>query len=250
MVRFLDALSNLSPETKRLLHFIQTGDMLEMWLGREYQFRVRRGRTIWLDRESPDRTADWALEVMIQNTPVFEAFRRLQNAKLAEIKFLWGNHDAYLKSQKVTRQLGLPARDPVYIGLNQDLYAEHGHRFDPHNFDEVTYKPLLKPFYLNILIDGPKATYNNLTSGPRITNLVYYVPTVRQAEDWADDASSFFTGNPRARDTTMLGATLIYLYQRYDQRTNPLSIYVLGHTHARLLQTFNIRTEWHLYERP
>jgi len=214
LVRFLDALSNLSPETKRLLHFIQTGDMLEMWAGREYQFRVRGRWTKWLDRESPNRTADWALEIMIQNTPVFEAFRRLQNAGLAEIKFLWGNHDAYLKKKNVTEQLGLPDRDSVYI--NQHLYVEHGHRFDPANFDEVP---------------------DELFSGPTITNLNYYAPCSRSLEPYARDLK----GDPPFRVTTMRGAMLIYLYQRYDEHTNPFSIYVLGHTHNRFLQTCDIR---------
>ncbi len=228
LVRFLDALSGVSRETKRLLHFIQTGDMFEMWLGRTYQFRLRGGRTVWAERSSPQRVATWALEVMIQNRPVFEAFQRLGSAGLREIKFLWGNHDGYLKSRRVTRSLNLPPRDPVYRGMNNDLYGEHGHRFDSSNFDEVEYSFL---------------------SGPHVTEILYHVPQMRRVEPQARGVVTAVTGSPEFRDVTMLGATLVYLYLRYDQHVDPFSVYVLGHTHRRLLKTFNIRTSWHLYER-
>jgi hypothetical protein len=56
-------------------------------------------------------------------------------------------------------------------------------------------------------------------------------------------------GHPsEQRDCHVLGATLIYLYQRYDLHQGPFGIYVMGHTHDRNLFRFNVRADFHLYE--
>jgi len=228
---FVNALRSLNQGTKRLLHFIQLGDMLELWVGRDYQFVP--GSTIrprWADEgTSPNLAANWALETMIQNTPVFEALRTLQGAGLAEVKYVWGNHDAYTMSRRVTEQLELLSRDPVYRGLNGDILAEHGHRFDRSNFDNLEYQPLF--------------------SAPAVTNLTYLVPVARRAEPTARTFTSI--GHPSAMlDCYLLGATLLYLNQRYDQQQHPFSVYIMGHSHCRQLFTFQIRVEYHLYGVP
>jgi hypothetical protein len=224
LVRFVDGLCGLPAATRSRLHFIQTGDMLELWLGRPYQYEQGHREPAWLDDESSNRVSDWALEIAVQNTPVFEAFRRLDRAGLAEVKYLWGNHDAYLKSSDVASQVGLPRRDPSYRGLNGDLFAEHGHRFDRSNHDNTS-----------------------AWSGPAGANAAYYIPVLREAEPLARQLTSI--GHPsRMRDCYLLGATLIHLYERYDQHRNPFSIYVMGHSHDRKLFRFDIRTEFHLYD--
>jgi hypothetical protein len=224
LVRFLEALTGLPAELKTLLHFIQTGDMFELWLGRDYQYRPGQRDPAWQDQDSPNRAADWALEVMIQNMPVIEAFRRLEGAGLKEVKYLWGNHDAYLKNSEVPRQLSLASRDPAYLGLNADLFGEHGHRFDRSNHDNISD-----------------------SDGPKWANRAYYMPVLRAAEPMGRAFSSI--GHPsKQRDCHVLGATLVYLYQRYDLHQGPFGIYAMGHSHERALFRFNVRADFHLYE--
>jgi predicted phosphodiesterase len=223
---FLNAIIDLSPATKQLLHFIQTGDMFEMWQDRPYQYQPGYFDPHWLDSESPNRVSNWALEVMIQNTPVIDAFQNLERAGLAEVKYVWGNHDAYLKETEVISQLNLPPRQPAFNALNGDLFCEHGHRFDRKNFDNTDY---------------------GFTSGPSVSNKVYKYPILREAEDFGREFTSI--GHPSKQlDCHLLGATLIYLYQRYDLLENPFSIYIMGHSHKHNLLRFNIRAEFHLYE--
>ena len=229
LVAFLDGLCGLTTDIKSRLHFINLGDMLEMWLGREYQYIPDRTTPRFRSANSVNLVSDWGLEVLIQNTPVFEAFRRLGSAGLREIKFLWGNHDAYTMSRSVTAQLTLPQRDPTYTGLNGDIYAEHGHRFDRSNFDNIEYRHVL----------------GGTLSGPRMANLAYHVPVARAAEPIARAAAGAF--HPSMRDCHIMGASLIHMFMRYDLGTNPFSVYVMGHTHRRELLTFNIRAEYSLY---
>ncbi len=233
LISFLDGLCHVREDVKQKLHFIQTGDMFELWVGRKYQFKSGIYEPEWLSKESPNRVADWALEILIQNAPVFEAFRRLDGAGLAEVKYLWGNHDGYLSRRSVTDQLASSSseykrlkRDPMYIGLNGDLYAEHGHRFDGYNFDNTSKWKGVKP------------------QGPVLTNFAYWMPQTRKLEKLRD----LISFGPSERELYLLGATLIYLFMKYDRGKNPFSIYVMGHTHAATLFTFNIQTEYHLYE--
>lgn len=226
LIFFLNGLCNLSLDIKKKLHFIHLGDMFELWLGRDYQYKPGYRDPQWVSDESIDLVSDWALEIIIQNEPVIDAFNKLYNSKMAEVKFLWGNHDAYLRDVIVTSQLNLPKRDPTYVGLNGDLFAEHGHRFDRSNHDNVS-----------------------AWSGPAGAKAAYYVPVVRKAEPFARKVTSI--GHPsEILDCHLLGASLIYLYQKYDLQRNPFNIYVMGHSHNRQLFTFKINTEYHLYEQP
>lgn len=223
LVRFLDGLAGLSHEIKQRLHFIQTGDMLELWVGRAYQFVPGdHGAPIWLDNGSPNRVADWGLEVLVQNTPVFSALRRLEMAGLAEVKYLGGNHDGYLTRPELGAQLALPRRDSTYRGLNGDLLVEHGHRFDGWNYDKVNGRHVI--------------------SGPGLTRLLLYAPDIRELEPIGGYISSF--ANPSTRDVYLLGATLIYLFERFQVHQKPFSIYAMGHTHARMLLRFDIRADY------
>mgnify|MGYP003912519601 CR=1 FL=1 len=181
----------------------------------------------WKDSSSIDLASDRALEVIIQNVKVIEAFRRLESSGIKEIRYLWGNHDAYLKDSRVTSQLGLPPRAPTYRGMHGDLFSEHGHRFDRSNHDNIS------AWSTGNL--GAQAAYN--------------ISVLRTAEPAVRAVSAI--GHPsEMRDCYLLGATLIYLYQRFDLNINPFSIYVMGHSHDRKLFRFDIRTSYHLYRVP
>ena len=129
-------------------------------------------------------------------------------------------------SQDVTGQLDLPRRHPFFRGSGGDIFAEHGHRFDRSNHDNITAR-----------------------DGPRAANWAYYMPVLRAAEPIGRAITSI--GHPSEMlDCYLLGATLVHLYQRYDLQVNPFSIYVMGHSHNRQLFEFNIRADYQLYEVP
>jgi len=223
LVHFLRALCGLPDDVKNRLHFIHTGDMFELWVGRDYQFVPGpNGAPVWADASAPNRVANWALEVLIQNTPVFSALRRLEGAGLAEVKYLAGNHDGYLARPELTSQLGLPRRDLTYTGLSGDLFVEHGHRFDGWNFDAVKGQHFL--------------------SGPGLTKLLLVEPDIRQLEPLGGYVSVFTS--PPTRDIYLLGATLAYLFERFHVRQKPFSIYAMGHTHARMMVRFDVRANY------
>jgi UDP-2,3-diacylglucosamine pyrophosphatase LpxH len=225
LVCFLDALAKLDQEVRRRLHFVHLGDMFELWVGRGYHLVPGPdGEPTWRYPQSRDVVADWCLEVMIQNAPVFWALKRLEGAGLAEVKYVAGNHDGYLLKPELTTHLGLRPRDPLYRGLNGDLLAEHGHRFDSANFDNV---------------DGKGAL-----SGPWFCRRLMEDPALREIEGQVDALRGLWS--LKQRDAHLLGATLLYLDELIELGQKPFSIYVMGHSHKGMLVHFNIRAEYSL----
>jgi UDP-2,3-diacylglucosamine pyrophosphatase LpxH len=221
--QFLDAVGSLDDALKARIHFIHTGDMYELWVGRDYHLvSGADGRSRWKESNSPDTVADWALEVMVRNAHVFAAFLRLADAGLAEVRYVGGNHDGYMMKEEMAAQLATARRDPLYRGLNGDLMVEHGHRFDGSNYDNV---------------DGQK-----LLSGPGVTEWLYLVPGLRKLEA-VGRAKDAFT-KPSERDGYLLGATLFYLLERFHERRKPFAIYAMGHTHEAMLVRFDVRAEY------
>jgi UDP-2,3-diacylglucosamine pyrophosphatase LpxH len=223
LVCFLDALAKLDQEVRRRLHFVHLGDMFELWVGRRYHLVPGPdGEPTWRYPQSRDVVADWCLEVMIQNAPVFWALKRLEGAGLAEVKYVAGNHDGYLLKPELTTHLGLRPRDPLYRGLNGDLLAEHGHRFDSANFDNV---------------DG-----TDVTSGPRVSKHLLRIPFVRKLEETYGTVRGLWKAEQR--DVHLLGATLLFLEERFELEHKPFSIYAMGHSHRPVLGRFDIRAEY------
>jgi UDP-2,3-diacylglucosamine pyrophosphatase LpxH len=222
LARFLRALASLDPGVRRNLHFIHLGDLFELWVGRKYHLVPGPdGMPRWRYPESPDIVANWCLEVMIQNAPVFSALKRLEGAGLAEVKYLAGNHDGYLLQPGLAAQLGLPPRAPFYRGLSGDLLAEHGHRFDSSNFDNVNGQKLL--------------------SGPGVTRVLLLKPSLRKLEG---RLGKMMYWKPEQRDLHLLGATLLFLDERFELQQKPFSIYAMGHSHARMLARFDLRAQY------
>jgi hypothetical protein len=225
LIRFLNALTRLPTGLASKTHFISMGDTFELWLNRDYQF-VPGGDGIHprFIAGGEDRATEYIAEVMLWNMEVIEAFRTLEKSDLAEVKFLWGNHEAYLMSSSVVSKVSLSPRASSYRGLNGDLVAEHGHRFDASNHDNI-----------------------KSSDGPFFANLAYWFPSVREAEPIARDAKSLFTGAPKERDCYLLGASLVYLYQKFKQKQKPFSIFCMGHTHSKHLCTFDITGQYSIW---
>jgi|ERR1035437_6695252 UDP-2,3-diacylglucosamine pyrophosphatase LpxH len=225
LVAFIDGIISLPAAIKSQIHFIQTGDLFELWLGRSYQYKPSvHGEPVFESDNSPNLIADWCLEVMIQNARLFEALHRLERCGLREVKYLWGNHDAYLKEKVITRLLDIPDRDPIYIGLNNDLHAEHGHRFDCQNHDNTAY----------------------WFEGPMGAELAYSLPVLRSAEKPYRTISSLLSRS-NERDLYLEGASLIFLAEKYDLKKPPFAIFAMGHTHDRKLFKFKIKAEYSAY---
>jgi hypothetical protein len=229
LVAFLDRISSMPNDIKDKFHFVQSGDMFELWLGREYQYLPGpENKPVLKSSDSAKTIAGWCLEVMIQNIGVFEAFKRLETSGLKEVRYLSGNHDTYLQETSITQQLGIPNRDLAYAGLNGDIHIEHGHRFDDANYDNVS--------------------GSSPIGGPLLANAAYALPQVRSLEDPLRSAFGIaHTSNER--DFYLLGASLIFLSQKYDHKAPPFAIFTMGHTHAPLLCRFKLKAELHLYSR-
>jgi hypothetical protein len=161
---------------------------------------------------------------MLWNMEVMEAHRAVEQAGLAEVLYLWGNHDAYLMSPDLCTQVSLPARPASFAGLGGDLHVEHGHRFDSSNFDNVKW-----------------------TGGPFWANAAYYFPSIRKAEPLGRNAVSLMTGAPEERHCYYIGASLLYLHQKFVEKQRPFSIFCMGHTHARMLGIFTITGQYSLW---
>jgi UDP-2,3-diacylglucosamine pyrophosphatase LpxH len=220
--RFLRCVASLDQTLRSRLHFIQLGDLFELWIGRSYHLVPGAdGNPKWRSPASADTVANWCLEVMVQNAPVFAALHRLQQAGLAEVRYLGGNHDGYLLQEDLPAQLALPRREPFYQGLHGDLMVEHGHRFDGSNHDNVKGTPLY--------------------SGPGVTRALLLFPWLRQLEGTKEDVWSLW--QPRQRKLYHLGATVLYLYDRLELKRKPFSIYAMAHTHARILTRLHVRAK-------
>ena len=132
---FLLGIRRLSPSTKKLLHFIQTGDMFEMWIGHPYLFKQGYNMPEWVDDDAPNRAIEWGNDVIDSNVSTFRSLQEVWEGDFAEVRFLWGNHDDYLREPCVTVQLRQPDRYAYFTGQNGNIFCEHGHRFDRENFD-------------------------------------------------------------------------------------------------------------------
>jgi hypothetical protein len=224
LVRFLGALARLSSGVKGRLHVINLGDMFELWLNREYQFVGGEEGGPVFRGGGADNAADWTAEVMLANMGVIETHRALETASLAEVSYLWGNHDAYLMHPDVTSQVGLPPRSASYTGLNGDLHIEHGHRFDSKNHDKI-----------------------KSSDGPWFANLTYHHPRIRDWEKYGRSAVSLVTGSPEVRDSFLLGASLLYLHHKLRRHEKPFSVFCMGHTHSRFMRVYNITALYSLH---
>ena len=81
-----------------------------------------------------------------------------------------------------------------------------------------------------------------MLSGPGVTELLYLVPSLRKLE-WIGRAKDSFS-HPEEEDGYLLGATLLYLLDRFHEKRRPFAIYTIGHTHRPVLCRFDVRAEY------
>lgn len=67
---FLRAIIGLSSSMKKLLHFVQVGDMYELWLGEAYLFKPGKEKPEWVNEDAPEKVVEWIGRVEQGNGPV------------------------------------------------------------------------------------------------------------------------------------------------------------------------------------
>jgi hypothetical protein len=224
LVRFLNALCRTSDSIRNKLHVVNMGDMTELWLNRAYQFVPGKDLQPDFIPGGVDNVADWVSEVVLWNMEVIEAQRALDQAGFSSVTYLWGNHDAYLMSPDVCSQVSFHRREGSFIGSGGKLHVEHGHRFDSSNFDNI-----------------------KSSDGPFFANAAYYFPAIRKAEPLGRGAVSLVSGAPEERDCYLIGASLLFLQQKFVETKSPFRVFCMGHTHSRMLRTFNISGQYSLW---
>ena len=193
------------------VHLVQTGDLMDFWIGLKHGFTAAKGGVI----VSPagKAFADFWYEKTSKNGGagrVVQAFERIKSAGNPSLKLtvLYGNHDNYLARTK-----SLPA---CYD--HGTLFAEHGHQSDGFNADEDAWK------------------------GWALTQLAFLQPAIR---DYEDMAAATVTSTKRIYPwATDPGARLQRLARAADVcHEKQKAIYVLGHTHQAMLRKLTVRAE-------
>jgi hypothetical protein len=146
------------------IHFIQLGDMYELWVGLRRLFletsspslRLQRPRCVDCEVESEycpltssstgtvtaegvirdwvnciHQNTTWAVGGSSRATVRLSLAEGLASCGFSHMTWLYGNHDNYLGI--LHRQLGLPQREPSYSA--RGIHVEHGHAGDEYNRD-------------------------------------------------------------------------------------------------------------------
>jgi UDP-2,3-diacylglucosamine pyrophosphatase LpxH len=239
LVRFLRYLCEMPDDIRKSLHIITLGDMLELWLNRkDYQFTPNEDfKQMPLFISGGEKNAiEYAFEVIVFNYDIFETFRKLKESGIAEVRHCWGNHDNYLMYNSVCDACGIKdgfsqgskgcGRDSEYKGLNGDILAEHGHRFDSANFDNVEGRGWTK-----------------FWKGPYITYKVYDSKLdIRSLEPNWEKFKSFFGHDQR--EAYLRAYSIMFLDKKISNKEKPFRVFIMGHTHERMMMRTNIRLEY------
>jgi len=200
---FLNALCNIDASVQQIINFVQVGDLIELMFGLDDQFEHGPGHPVWRNPKSSSWVYDWIVQVMIQNTPIFEALRRV-NRSLSSCQYVWGNHDCYFFDDVLARALDLPPRSPYLTPMNGKVFIEHGHLFD-------------------------EDTYDNRTSGNAGMDVAYFIPSARR---WWETLVQKSYGQ-KERQCYFDGATQTF-------RQNNIAAYVMAHTHIYNMQFIDV----------
>ncbi len=213
LVDFCRRLSG-APHRSRV-HFVQVGDMYDLWIGLIAFFDdLKTDRIVLGDRDGV-RAGDFIDFWCDRTNQIFDAtpvadptapggtrplgmISAMTGLAVREKSFLWGNHDNYLAAHTPA---GIPQR--IREIRKGGVYIEHGQRPDPDNRD------------------------GNI-SGHSKTNGVFVHPSLRAFD-------------PTRRGYFTSGAALAYA-QRPD-----FGVYVMGHTHMPYLSRVRVQLQKSLH---
>lgn len=198
---FLDRVISIKLDSAWPLHFVQVGDMYDLWIGLECYFEdIPVDKIGWRVPDSdivltpPSATATNArafVDAWVKRTEacfptLIPKFNRMGATPGFNSWWLWGNHDCYLAAHTPP---GIPKRTrEIRTG---GVYIEHGQRADPDNRDGAR-------------------------SGHTTTNKVFRNPPIRIAD-------------PNRRHYYTSAAAIAYAV------APNFGTYVMGHTHSAFL---------------
>jgi hypothetical protein len=232
---FVDALQRFH-ENDHPLELVQLGDLFDLWLGFQHAFGDTRGGVGPLENLHEDAlefARFWVERTLFKTdqgphlvhllTLGQRAGRNRETGLRLRTKFLYGNHDDYLKhggGTPIVVPAGLEHADSKIHAFGRrsfdarvGLWAEHGHQPDTYNHDE------------------------DPSSGYKLTQAAFFIPGVRKVEGPA----GWVTTAPRGKYVPRL-VSIEHAIRRclHGQAKLPGSafrgIYVMGHTHEAMLK--------------
>jgi hypothetical protein len=191
------------------IHFVQLGDMYDLWIGLDAFFSEQPTQTVMLKNSSSILAGNfidfWCNRTneIFDRTPIPDPanpgatkpagmISALTGLSVKQKSWIWGNHDNYLAAHTPA---GIPPR--VRDVRGPGVFIDHGQRYDPVNRDGAV-------------------------SGQQTTNTVFEFPVIRSFD-------------PTRRGYYTSGATTSYLVQP------DFGIYVMGHTHSPYLTRVRIK---------
>jgi hypothetical protein len=196
------------------IHFIQTGDMFDFWIGLRRYFAADPAGDVVLEPSASPFVNYWLNET-VDHTHEGRVARTLQQASRdLNGTFLYGNHDNYLKKLPTQpHSSGVSPRPAQFSDRDAgrrvgSVCAEHGHRTDKRNRDGC--------------VDGHLGTQT-----------AFFWPPVRNTEDVIRKGDELFSGAPPERITYLGEAADLCL-------ANGCAVFVMGHTHHALVKRIDV----------
>ena len=140
---------------KDRIHFVQVGDMYDLWIGLDCFFDKLDAQTVQIGDRNGIKAGDFIGFWVDRTNKVFPGMMSaLGSVAVGQKSWLWGNHDNYLASQGGHTPGTLTGAARIKEIRKGGIYIEHGQRGDSSNRDGET-------------------------SGQSMTNTVFQYPVVR-----------------------------------------------------------------------
>lgn len=131
---FMDLLGKC--RMKDRIHFVQVGDMYDLWIGLDCFFDQRADHVVHTGDRNGVTPEDFCHFWVDRTNKVFPGMMTaLGSAVVGQKSWLWGNHDNYLAAHTPAGMTGARRIKEIRKG---GIYIEHGQRGDPSNCDGET----------------------------------------------------------------------------------------------------------------
>lgn len=121
---------------KDQIHFVQVGDMYDLWIGLDCFFDQCARPEVHLGDRNGIKAGDFVDFWVDRTNKVFPGMMTaLGSAPVGQKSWLWGNHDNYMATHSAGTNTGGARIKELRKG---GIYIEHGQRGDPENRDGAT----------------------------------------------------------------------------------------------------------------